>query len=336
MNRNLLAAIVPVALLIGTATQAVAQGQPPERSITHVAGDLYRAQNNNAFTVFLVTPEGIIMTDPIAPDFSAWLKSELDDRFGVPVRYVLYSHHHWDHASGGEVFAETAEFVGHENMRPALALPAGDPPLPANVRESDRNGDGLIQRSESEGNLRARFDLFDMNADGALSGAEVIRGPVNRVHAPTVSYSDRFEVTLAGQRAVMVPTGTAHSNDMSVILFPAEGVLFGADVFQVRRLPIGVDPTLGGWIDAYRIIDALDFDIAVPGHGSMGTKADMTAFLQYLNDLAEGVAAGIAEGKSLEEIQGTLRLDSYSDWLRYDTMLQRHIGQVYAILKGAS
>ena len=336
MNRNLLAAVVQVALLIGTATEAVAQGQPPERSITRVAGDLYRAQNNNAFNVFLVTPEGIIMTDPIAPDFSAWLKSELDERFGVPVRYVLYSHHHWDHASGGEVFAETAEFVGHENMRAALTLPAGDPPLPANVREIDRDGNGLIERSESEGTLRAQFDLIDMNADEALSGAEVIRGPLNRVHAPTVSYSDRFEVTLAGRRAVMVHTGMAHSNDMSVILFPDERVLFGSDVFQVRRLPIGVNPTLGGWIDAYRIIDTLDFEIAVPGHGNMGTKTDITAFLQYLNDLAGGVAAGIAEGKSLEEIQGTLTLDSYSDWLRYDTMLPRHIGQVYAILKGAS
>ena len=41
----------------------------------------------------------------------------MDDRFGLPVRYVLYSHSDADHASGGEVFADTAEFVGHENMR---------------------------------------------------------------------------------------------------------------------------------------------------------------------------------------------------------------------------
>ncbi len=71
--------------------------------------------------MFLVTDEGIILTDPINPGFATWLKSELDSRFGVPVRYVLYSHHHGDHASGGDVFANSARFVGHENMLHGLS-----------------------------------------------------------------------------------------------------------------------------------------------------------------------------------------------------------------------
>ncbi|HEU4620554.1 MAG TPA: MBL fold metallo-hydrolase [Gammaproteobacteria bacterium] len=52
--------------------------------------------------------------DPIGVDFARWLKSELDARFGVPVRYVVYSHSHFDHAQGGRAFADTAVFVGHE------------------------------------------------------------------------------------------------------------------------------------------------------------------------------------------------------------------------------
>jgi glyoxylase-like metal-dependent hydrolase (beta-lactamase superfamily II) len=73
--------------------------------------------------VFLVTPEGIILADPINADFSKWLKGELASRFKVPVRYVVYSHHHWDHDSGGDVFADTARFVGHANMLTHLAMP---------------------------------------------------------------------------------------------------------------------------------------------------------------------------------------------------------------------
>ena len=43
-----------------------AQNQdPPKRSITPLSGNLYWAQNNIHFTVFLVTPDGIILADPI-------------------------------------------------------------------------------------------------------------------------------------------------------------------------------------------------------------------------------------------------------------------------------
>ena len=98
-------------------------GHPPKtpRPGRIASGQLYRAQNNNHYTVFLVTPEGIIMSDPINRDFARWLKAEIATRFKVPVRYVLYTHRDWDHASGGVVFADTAEFVGHRNMLAALA-----------------------------------------------------------------------------------------------------------------------------------------------------------------------------------------------------------------------
>ncbi len=116
---------------------APAEPEGPARSIVNITGDLYRAQNNNHHTVFLVTEEGIIMSDPINRDFATYLKAELEDRFTQPVRYVLYSHSDWDHASGGEVFADTAEFIGHENMLDALAAPA-DMALPANAAELGR------------------------------------------------------------------------------------------------------------------------------------------------------------------------------------------------------
>ncbi|HEY5622840.1 MAG TPA: MBL fold metallo-hydrolase, partial [Gammaproteobacteria bacterium] len=95
----------------------------PERSITEIADGVYRARNNFHGTVFMVTSEGIVLADPLTTDFAEWLKAEFDARFGVPVRYVIYSHHHWDHATGGGVFADTAQFVGHKNMLDHLALP---------------------------------------------------------------------------------------------------------------------------------------------------------------------------------------------------------------------
>ena len=109
-----LAALLVVA--IGIAAGG-ASAQETKRAITQIAGDLYRFQNNFHFSVFLVTPEGVIATDPINAEAAAWLKAEIAARFGKPVKYLIYSHDHADHISGGEVFADTATVVAHDNAK---------------------------------------------------------------------------------------------------------------------------------------------------------------------------------------------------------------------------
>jgi glyoxylase-like metal-dependent hydrolase (beta-lactamase superfamily II) len=133
--RLITCAVIILGSLFGLTSDAAAQ-LTPQRAIVNVTGQLYRAQNDNHYTVFLVTPEGIVMSDPINRGFARWLKAELASRFKVPVRYVLYTHRDWDHASGGVVFADTAEFVGHRNMLAGLAAPAGNPPLPADAMKA--------------------------------------------------------------------------------------------------------------------------------------------------------------------------------------------------------
>ena len=142
--------VAALCLSAGFVSDAAAQ-QPATRGIVNITGQLYRAQNNNHYTVFLVTPEGIIMSDPINRDFARWLKAEFATRFKVPVRYVLYTHRDWDHASGGVVFADTAEFVGHRTCSTALAPPAGSPPLTADAVKMDANRNGLVERSGGSG-----------------------------------------------------------------------------------------------------------------------------------------------------------------------------------------
>jgi glyoxylase-like metal-dependent hydrolase (beta-lactamase superfamily II) len=320
--------------LVGTSfTLALAQ-QPPQRSIVNLTGQLYRAQNNNHYTVYLVTPEGVIMTDPINRDFARWLKAEIATRHKVPVRYVLYTHHDWDHASGGVVFADTAQFVGHVNMLAEAAVPAGNPPLPAAEAKLDANKNGLVDRSEATANTATQFDDIDANHDGVLNGAELARGPLNDVYLPSVTFTNRHTVTLGGKRVEMHYLGIAHTPDGAAIYFPDERTVFSADVMQVKRLPGGLAPTIGSWIDALRTITALDFTIAATGHAMSGTKQDALQSLRYLEDIGKGVAAGVAAGKSLAEIQKTLTLDAYKGFERWDTVREAHIAQVYATMGG--
>ena len=108
-------------LLVSVVTAAsLADAQEPTREITNIAGDLYRFQNNFHFSVFLVTEEGIIATDPINAEAAEWLKAELQQRFDQPVRYLIYSHDHADHISGGEVFADTATIIAHAKAKPVI------------------------------------------------------------------------------------------------------------------------------------------------------------------------------------------------------------------------
>lgn len=107
----------------------IAQAQEPIYNIENVTGDLYRFQSNAHYGVFLVTEEGIILADPINNATATWLKGELDRRFGVPVKYVIYSHDHADHTSGGEVFEDTATFVSHVYAKPKIEK-SGHGPVP--------------------------------------------------------------------------------------------------------------------------------------------------------------------------------------------------------------
>src|SRR5262245_61008 len=98
------------ALLISALLAAAVAAQQPQRGapreIVNVKGDLYRARNNNYFSLFYVTSEGIILADPINAAFATWMKEQFAERFKVPVKYVVYSHSHWDHVEGGAVFAD--------------------------------------------------------------------------------------------------------------------------------------------------------------------------------------------------------------------------------------
>ena len=331
--RTALSLVFVLSLLAGAMSPAAAQ-KPPARGIVNITGQLYRAQNDNHYTVFVVTPEGIIMSDPINRDFARWLKGEFASRFKVPVRYVLYTHRDWDHASGGVVFADTAEFVGHRNMLTALAPPAGNPPLTPDAVKMDANRNGLVERGEASGAIGERFAQFDYNRDDVVSGAEIARGSVSDVYPPTTTYTDRHTVTLGGKRVTMTYLGIAHADDSSVLHFPDERAVFSADIMQLKRLPGGLAPHVGAWIDALTVINSLDFEHALTGHALAGTKKDAAESLRYLEDISKGVAAGVAAGRPLAEIQKSLTLDAYKGFERWDTIREAHIEAVYATMRG--
>src|SRR3970040_2380490 len=102
------------------------QTQYKGQEVGRLTGDVYYARMDDYLSVFMVTPDGIVLVEPVGTEFATWLKGELATRFKVPVKYVIYSHHHWDHGSGADVYADTARIVGHEAMMKRLGVPPTD------------------------------------------------------------------------------------------------------------------------------------------------------------------------------------------------------------------
>lgn len=315
------------------ASSTVAGGTAAQQQfeIVNIDGGLYQAGVRGMgghTTVFLVTSEGVILGDPIRTDFAEWLKAEIDERFDAQVEYVLYSHHHPDHASGGSVFADTATFVGHENMVESLER------LPSNSVPMDANGNGMIERSEARGGFLAAFDGDDTNQDGVLSAAEVNA----HTHPPEVTYQDRLTVSLGDGSVEMHHVPPAHTDDMSVLLFPDQDVVFAVDFLQINRLPGGLSGFLAGYsVDSYeaavKAVGALDFDRVIQGHSELiGTRPDIEAFMTLLRTTEAEVAAAIAAGRTLEETLDSVTLSDYSDWLLYETRRPQLVGDMYQFL----
>jgi glyoxylase-like metal-dependent hydrolase (beta-lactamase superfamily II) len=329
-SRTTRAILMGVGAVLILVSEALGQAPAaPRRSIEPVSGGVYTAINNNHRTVFLVTPEGIILGDPINADFSRWLKAELASRFKVPVKYVVYSHHHWDHASGGDVFADTARFVGHANMLTHLALPPPSTTLSqvngefGEVAKLDANRNGVVEKAEAAANVP--FDAYDANRDGVLSGAEVMRGPVSFVRPPDITYKDKYQIRLGGKRVDVSWVGSMnHSQDSSYIAFPDDSVLFLVDFVSFHRLPNReMDYELGqfeGWMTAIRNAEKLagGFKYVVTGHGPVGTVKDITAWREYFEKLRTQVAAGLAKRQTLEQMQRDIKMAEYSQWDGFD------------------
>jgi glyoxylase-like metal-dependent hydrolase (beta-lactamase superfamily II) len=101
--------------------QLWSQGQPaaPAIEVTKITDNVYTFRNQNSLSMFIVTPEGVIVTDPVGygrPQGGAQYLAEIRKITQAPIRYVIYSHHHYDHIAGGQVFKEAgARFVAHRN-----------------------------------------------------------------------------------------------------------------------------------------------------------------------------------------------------------------------------
>src|SRR5215208_3907598 len=137
MSRLCAAGIVIALAVAFTATAQAQQAQRPQIETTKVEGtdNVYIFRNGNHQAIFVVTKDGVIATDPVAygrPQGGQQYVDEIKKVTDKPIKFLVYSHHHFDHIAGGKAFKDAgARIIAHKNATAHLKQ-LNDPhtPLP--------------------------------------------------------------------------------------------------------------------------------------------------------------------------------------------------------------
>jgi len=133
MPMRLVCAATIAAFVTVSAGTGLAQTQPaqPVFATTKVEGTdnvyIFRYQSHQA--MFVVTKAGVIATDPISygrPQAAKTYVGEIQKITKAPIKYLIYSHHHYDHIAGGKPFKDVgATVIAHRRAQERLAALKG-------------------------------------------------------------------------------------------------------------------------------------------------------------------------------------------------------------------
>ncbi|MFL5320764.1 MAG: MBL fold metallo-hydrolase [Myxococcaceae bacterium] len=129
---------------------------------------------------------------------------------------------------------------------------------------------------------------------------------------------DHVTLQLGGEEVRIFHPGVAHTDGDLCAYFPSRKLLIAGDLWN-HGLEPEADFRYGGNIlalrKAYDVLLALDFDKVIPGHGSVGTKADVQRNRDYLMAMEAAVWEAIRRGDTEED---AVKKVTMAEWPEYD------------------
>ena len=152
-----------------------------------------------------------------------------------------------------------------------------------------------------------------VQARSVLLGHPCITAP------PTHTFSERMTIVLGGKKVNLVYLGKGHGENLLAVHSPDERAVLLVDIVFVNRLAYGAmgtyptsPPTdFAEWLKGLSILESIDYDILLTGHGKAGSKSDGIEFRQYLQTLVEEVARALDMGMSLNQARESIELQQF-------------------------
>jgi cyclase len=250
---------------------------------------------------FVIGDDGVAVIDTFEnPEAAKQMLAEIRKLTKLPVRYVINTHYHIDHVAGNRVFQEAGAVV-------------------------------FAQR-----NVRAWIHTENLKFFGKDIKPEQ-KAMVEGLGAPDVVYDSGVTLFL-GSRRLEVRVFPGHTGGDSVVFIPDGPVVFGGDLFWRSTLPNLIDASTAAWVST---LDALSSAAPsatfVPGHGDIGTVADVNAFRVYLSDLRGWVAGPVKEGKTGDALVNAVLpalTETYGKWDFFNYFAKTDILNTAAELRG--
>lgn len=280
------AIVILASVMIGTGV-ATAQNAPPV-STKKVDGtdNVYVFRYGGYQAMFIVTSEGVIATDPIsylrpAKPYIDAIKAVTDK----PIKYVIYSHHHYDHIAGGKPFKELgATFISHRRAKERLL------------------------ELKKQNALLPDVVIPDQVVDGSktitLGGTKLELIFVGRNHS-----DNSLVMLLPKEKLVFV-----------VDFAPIETIQFRNIPDNASPLEfINSLKKLAG-LDWDRMITGHPY-----AGGRYGTKKDVQDDIAYMEDLSAEAKKAADAGKCFDAAMKEVKLPKYEKWANYENGLPANV-----------
>ena len=229
---------------------------------------------------------------------------------GHAPKYVINTHGHWDHFWGNQVFEE-ATIMGHKDM---LKDCSGD--------KSKVPVFKFLHGSKGIQNLMAGMmtAMFKKNLPAGKKAKFIVRvgekdfdltGVVPKT--PDVLFESNTVLGLDGTEVHLIHLGAIHSSSDTIVWIPSEKVLFAGDIFADCSLPMSLE---GGktWIQVMDyILDELQPEVIVPGHGEVYDRARAESQREYFKSLIGQVEQYYTPGMKNDELIAKIDVSKYID-----------------------
>ena len=289
----------------------------PAFEFEEVVPGIYHARGTGSLAVgshgaVIVNEDDVLLVEShISPAAAHAVVNEIEALTDKPVRYVVNTHFHFDHAHGNQIYPPDVHVIGHEVTREMLVnggsmgrsyqtFLGG---LPAQIAALEERIEGIEdeeERTEAEGTLAY------MKNYQAGQEATVPTGP-------NTTLSERMTLFRGDREIRLLFFGRGHTGGDVVVHLPAERVIVTGDLL-VPGLPFMGDGYLDEWVETLEHLKGLEFDWVLPGHGSPFQDRERITYLQdYMRDLQAQAVALHAEGVSFEEAAAQIDMTDHAE-----------------------
>ena len=285
--------LLPVCLAASAAClaaiEARGQAQPAVAAgieVLHVQGNVHVLAGAGANVVVQTGPLGVVVVDTGLAQDSSRVIAAVRTLSAKPIRYVINTHAHPDHAGGNAALASSG--------------------APVNPRNVNLIGSGQSGRAEI---IAYELVLNRMSTPAAP------QTPAPVADWPTSTFSARQkEFFTNGEGIQITHQPTAHTDGDSVVFFRRSDVIAAGDVYSTESYPI-IDAASGGSIAG--VLDGLNYllglaiagekteggTMIVPGHGRISDEADLVEYRDMVTIVRDRIAAMVEKKMTVAQVQ---------------------------------